>query len=297
MYISQRYGGTENPQITMTRRQHPASQTTQGVPMQTRTLARHVIAVASGKGGVGKSSITLNAAALLAQQGARVGLVDCDVYGPDIPAMIGLTRRVMTRQWTLSRKGGFGSTKIDPIERFGVHIVSPGLLFGEEQALSWPAGMITVLVHQLLWSSVWPELDYLIMDMPPGTADVTQAVFQSIPKAKAVIVVTPQEVAHLDARKLVTFLSAYGTEVLGGIENMAGFRCPCCETTTQMFAPVNPQRSIWSSAVDRLGAIPLDPAPPGDDPGIPIVVSRPTSAFAVALHGIVAGIRHRIGDT
>ncbi|HEX6686446.1 MAG TPA: P-loop NTPase, partial [Candidatus Limnocylindrales bacterium] len=154
--------------------------------------ARHVIAVASGKGGVGKSSIALNAATVLAQQGARVGLVDCDVYGPDIPAMVGLTRRVMTKQWTLSWKGGFGATRIEPIERYGVHLVSVGLLFGEEQALSWPAHMIGVLVNQLLWSTAWPELDYLLLDMPPGTADVTQLVFQAIPKAKAVIVVTPQ---------------------------------------------------------------------------------------------------------
>ncbi len=262
-----------------------------------RTLARHVIAIASGKGGVGKSTITMNAAVLLSRQGARVGLVDCDIYGPDIPAMIGLTRRVMTRQWTLSRQGGFGSTKIDPIERFGVHIVSIGLLFGEEQALSWPAGMIAVLVNQLLWSSDWPELDYLIIDMPPGTADVTQTVFQSIPKAKAVIVVTPQEVAHLDARKLATFLGAQGTEVLGGIDNMSGFRCPCCETVTELFPPVDPQRSIWSNNVDRLGAVPLDPGSPSDDPGVPMVVSRPTSAFATALGGIVANIQRRVGET
>ena len=265
--------------------------------MQLRTLARHVIAIASGKGGVGKSTITVNAAALLSQQGARVGLVDCDVYGPDIPAMIGLTRRVMTRQWTLSRQGRFGSTKIDPIERFGVHIVSIGLLFGEEQALSWPADMIAVLVNQLLWSSDWPELDYLIIDMPPGTADVTQTVFQSIPKAKAVIVVTPQEVAHLDARKLATFLGAHGTEVLGGINNMSGFRCPCCETVTELFPPVDPRRSIWSNNVHRLGSVPLDPGSPSDDPGVPVVVSRPTSAFAAALGGIVANIQRRVGET
>jgi ATP-binding protein involved in chromosome partitioning len=262
--------------------------------MQPEALARHVIAIASGKGGVGKSSIAMNTAVLLSRMGAQVGLVDCDVYGPDIPVMIGLTRRVMTKSWTLSRIGGFGATKIEPIERFGVHIVSVGLLFGEEQALSWPADMTGVLVNQLLWSSAWPDLDYLVVDMPPGTADVTQTVFRSIPKAQAVIVVTPQEVAHLDARKLVAFLGSNGTEILGGIENMAGFRCPCCETVTELFAPVGPQRSIWAKGVDRLGAIPLDPERPGDDPGIPIAVSRPESAFTVALQGIVADIERRL---
>src|SRR5215470_8360421 len=174
------------------------------VYMDNGAPARHVLAVASGKGGVGKSTITMNMAVVLAQQGARVGLVDCDVYGPDIPAMVGLTRRTPTRGWTLSRLGG--SPPIEPVERFGVTIVSTGLLFGEEQPLSWPATLIGVLVNQLLRSSVWPELDYLILDLPPGTADVTQTVFRAAPRAQAIVVVTPQEVAHLDARKLVAFL-------------------------------------------------------------------------------------------
>jgi len=264
--------------------------------MHLRAPARHLLAVASGKGGVGKSTITMNLAAVLAQQGARVGLVDCDVYGPDIPAMIGLTRRTPTLQWSLSRRGGFGATPIEPITEYGVHIVSPGLLFGEEQPLSWPAEMIGVLVNQLLFSSVWPELDYLVLDMPPGTADVTQTVFQTVPKVKAIVVVTPQEVAHLDARKLVAFLRGYGAQILGGVDNMAGFQCPCCQTVTEMFPPVDPARSIWSGNVERLGAIPLDPAPAGVNPGIPAVVSRPESAFAIGMQALVKEIRSRIGD-
>jgi ATP-binding protein involved in chromosome partitioning len=197
----------------------------------------------------------------------------------------------------LSRQGGFASTRIEPIERFGVHIVSPGLLFGEDQPLAWSADLIGVLVNQLLWSAVWPDLDYLILDMPPGTADVTQTVFRSIPKAKAIVVVTPQEVAHLDARKLVTFLGSYGTDILGGIDNMAGFRCPCCDAVTEMFPPVDPRRSIWANGVDRLGAVPLDPGPAGVDPGVPVVESRPDSAFAVALGDVVEQIRRLIGDS
>jgi ATP-binding protein involved in chromosome partitioning len=255
--------------------------------------ARHLLAVASGKGGVGKSTIAMNMAVVLAQQGERVGLVDCDVYGPDIPAMIGLTRRTPTRGWTLSRPGGFPSTPIEPIERFGVNIVSTGLLFGEEQPLSWPASLIGVLVNQLLRSPVWPQLDYLILDMPPGTADVTQTVFAAAPQSQAVIVVTPQEVAHLDGRKLVTFLRGNRTRILGGIDNMAGFTCPCCNTMTDIFPPVDPQRSVWSQGVQRLGAIPLDPGPPGNDPGVPVAVSRPDSAFTAAMHTVVTDIRRR----
>ncbi len=104
-------------------------------------------------------------------------------------------------------------------------------------------------------------------------------------------------VEHLDARTLATFLGAHGTEVLGGIDNMSGFRCPCCETVTELFPPVDPQRSIWSNNVHRLGAVPLDPGSPSDDPGVPVVVSRPTSAFAAALGGIVANIQRRVGET
>jgi len=256
------------------------------------TPARHVLAVASGKGGVGKSTITMNMAVVLAQQGARVGLVDCDVYGPDIPAMVGLTRRTPTRGWTLSRLGG--APPIEPVERFGVTIVSTGLLFGEEQPLSWPAMLIGVLVNQLLLSSVWPELDYLILDLPPGTADVTQTVFRAAPRAQAVVVVTPQEVAHLDARKLVGFLRGNGTGILGGFDNMAGFTCPCCQTVTEMFPPVDPARSIWSHDVPRLGTIPLDPGPPGQDPGVPVAVSRPDSAFTAAMRAAVGVIRQRL---
>ena len=261
--------------------------------MEIRSPARSVLAVASGKGGVGKSTITLNLATLLAQQGASVGLLDCDIYGPDIPVMTGLTRRVPVRQWTLARTGGSGATPISPVERFGVHIVSAGLLFGEDQQLSWPANLIGVLLNQLLWSATWPPLDYLFIDMPPGTADVTQTVFQLLPTAKALIVVTPQEVAHLDARKLLALLRSYGTEVLGGVENMAGFLCPCCGKTTDVFTPVEPSRSIWAAGVQRLGGIPLDPVPAGLDAGVPVVVSRPESAQTEALRALAAEVGAR----
>jgi len=151
-------------------------------------------------------------------------------------------------------------------------------------------------VNQLLLSSVWPELDYLILDMPPGTADVTQTVFRAAPRCQAIVVVTPQEVAHLDARKLVAFLLANGTPILGGVDNMAGFTCPCCQTVTDIFPPVDPARSIWSHDVDRLGTIPLDPGPPGQDPGVPVAVSRLDGAFTTAMHEVVGVIRQRLDD-
>jgi ATP-binding protein involved in chromosome partitioning len=185
---------------------------------------------------------------------------------------------------------------VSPIEKFGVHFVSAGLLFGEEQHLSWPAELIGVLLNQLLWSTTWPDLDYLLIDMPPGTADVTQSVFQLLPTAKVVIVATPQEVAHLDARKLLSLLRSYRTDVLGGIENMAGVLCPCCGTTTDVFTPVAESRSIWSAGVEHLGKVPLDPPPAGLDAGVPVVVSRPDSAHATALRAVVQQVQTRLGD-
>jgi len=263
--------------------------------MEPAVSARSVVMVASGKGGVGKSTVTLNMAALLARQGARVGVVDCDVYGPDIAVMTGVTRRVPVRQWTLARRGGLGAAAVRPVERFGVHIMSAGLLFGEEQSLSWPAGLIGVLLNQMLRSPSWPTLDHLLVDMPPGTADVTQTVLQQVPKAKAVVVVTPQEVAHLDARKLVSMLGTFGIEILGGVDNMAGFVCPCCGETSALFPPVATERSIWAAGVDHLGSIPLDPTPQDVDPGIPVVLSRPQSRQGTALRAVVEQIRRRIG--
>lgn len=250
-----------------------------------------MLAVVSGKGGVGKSTISLNVAVALAQMGARVGLLDVDVYGPDIPAMIGLTRRVPTEAWTLSRKGGLGATPLEPIERHGVLIVSTGLLFGEEQALAWHSELVSVLLNQLIWSSKWGALDYLIIDMPPGTADVTQRTVTSLPTAGALVVVTPQEVAHLDARKLVSMLKSLRMTIIGGIENMADFSCSCCSNNIRLFAPVAADRSIWSLGVTPLGKIPFSPPQNGLAAGIPILISAPEDPQSTALRAATENIK------
>ena len=205
--------------------------------------------------------------------------------------MTGLTRRVPAESWTLSRKGGLDATPLQPIERHGVLIISTGLLFGEEQPLAWRSELVSVLLNQLVWSSRWGALDYLIIDMPPGTADVTQRIVTSLPSARALIVVTPQEFAHLDARKLVTMLKSLRMNIVGGVENMADFSCPSCSNDIRLFPPVASSRSIWSLGVTQLGKIPFNPPREGLVTGTPILLSAPQNPQSIALRALTEKIK------
>ena len=158
-----------------------------------------VVTIASGKGGVGKSTISLNLALALAERGHQVGLLDADLYGPDIPMMIGLTRQERLRSWDLWRSSG--PVRLEPVERFGIRVMSAGFLLGEDQALAFAAPLVQVVLHQLLTRVAWGELDELLVDLPPGTADLQQQLLRLARPSGAVIVVGPQDVAHLDARK------------------------------------------------------------------------------------------------
>lgn len=258
--------------------------------------ARVVVAVASGKGGVGKSTVALNVAVSLAERGLRVGLLDADLYGPDIPRMVGLTRRRRVQQWTVARSPAFGPVVLDPVERFGVKLASAGFLFGEDQALALASGMIEVLFTQLVQSTTWGELDYLLVDLPPGTADLQQAAMRTLRPSGVVLVVTPQDVAHLDAKKVLTMLGAAGVRVLGAVENMRGLRCPCCDTTIEVFPPVREEESIWALGVQRLGSVPLDPKlSRSSAAGRPVVVDDHDCAQARALRAIAAKLHDTLG--
>jgi ATP-binding protein involved in chromosome partitioning len=175
-----------------------------------------VVTVASGKGGVGKSTVSLNLALALAERGRRVGLLDADLYGPDIPLMIGLTRQRRLRSWDLWRSSG--PVRLEPVERFGIRVMSAGFLLGEDQTLAFAAPLVQVVLHQLLTGVAWGELDELLVDLPPGTADLQQQLLRLVHPAGAVIVVGPQDVAHLDARKVLDLLQNAGVPVpvLGG---------------------------------------------------------------------------------
>jgi ATP-binding protein involved in chromosome partitioning len=222
----------------------------------TNTAARYVVAVGSGKGGVGKSTVTLNLAFALRRRGWKVGLLDADLYGPDIPAMLNLKREREAKRWDFWRGG---DVRFDPVERDGVQVMSVGFLLAERQALTFAAPLLGATLKQLVEHVNWSALDVLLIDLPPGTADLQQQLFGVVALAGAVVVVGPQDVAHLDARKFLDLLNAAEVRVLGGVENMAAMPCPHCGELIDVFAPADPQRAIWADGVSRLGRIPVDP--------------------------------------
>ena len=219
--------------------------------------ARSVVAVTSGKGGVGKSTIVLNLALALSARGHAVGILDADLYGPDIPAMLGLKRTEDAREWTIWRHGG---KRLEPIERSGLKLMSAGFLLGERQIMPWQSQTLPFVLRQLLYDVSWGDLDYLVIDLPPGTADLQVELFREVKLDAALLVVGPQDVAHLDAKKLVTLLRAAEVPLLGAVENMAGMTCPHCGEPIELFPAVAAERSLWHDGVRRLVSIPLDPA-------------------------------------
>ena len=218
-----------------------------------------IVAVASGKGGVGKSTVSLNVARALAERGAAVGLLDADVYGPDIPLMLGLKQTRELRSWELGRSRRFGRVELEPVDVLGLKVMSVGFLLAEAQAMTMPGMLVHLVSRQLIRDVRWGELDYLIVDLPPGTADLQQQLFATVELAGAILVVGPQDAAHLDARKLLTMLREAGVPVLGAVENMRGLRCPHCGELIEVFPPVAAERSILRE-VPLLGSVPLDPA-------------------------------------
>jgi ATP-binding protein involved in chromosome partitioning len=199
----------------------------------------------------------LNLAVALAEQGHDVGLLDADLYGPDIPRMIGLARTKDAKHLDLWRAD---SEKEEPFEKFGLKIMSAGFLLGENQSLSLQAGLIDLLLVRLTKGVAWGDLDYLVIDLPPGTADLQQQLMQRLRLSGAVVVVTPQDVAHLDARRVLDLCRRANVRVLGGVENMDGLACPHCDERIDVYPRVQEERSIWAAGVERLASIPLDPA-------------------------------------
>ncbi len=234
---------------------------------------KHYVAVASGKGGVGKSTVAANLALALSQQGHKVGLVDADIYGPSVPTLFGLKKQQPAVD--PERK------KILPLEKFGLKIMSIGFLIPEVDAVVWRGPMIHKMLSQFLNEVDWGELDYLIFDLPPGTGDVQISLSQLIPLSGAVVVTTPQDVAVADVVRAIAMFQKVNIPLIGIIENMSYFSCPHCEKRTEIFSHGGGQRLADQFKTAFLGSIPLDPMMrEGSDFGTPVVVQAPGSAPA-----------------
>ena len=233
---------------------------------------KHVIAVSSGKGGVGKSTVAANLACALALAGAKVGLLDADLYGPNIPMMMGSTKGP-------DQQDG----KILPVENYGVKLISMAFLVPEEAPLVWRGPMIHSFIQQMLRDVLWGALDYLVFDMPPGTGDAQLSLSQVIPLSGVVMVTTPQDVALLDVRKAIGMFQRLNVPVLGIVENMSYFIAPDTGARYHIFGEGGGRRVADEYGVPLLAQLPLDPdTRKGGDEGAPIVVRRPDSAQAQA---------------
>ena len=213
------------------------------------------IAILSGKGGVGKSTVTVGLAMALRDRGARVGVLDADLYGPNVPRMFGLSRMQDAPHVELT-----GKRRLRPYEKDGIELMSVQFLIGEGQAVAWASTLTDALVDRLLAMTAWGPLDYLLIDLPPGTADVQQRILQRAELTGAILVVTPQDVAHLDAKKVIEMLRRAEIPIIGAVENMSGLNCPHCGERVDVFPEVAAERAIWALDVERLVQIPLDPA-------------------------------------
>ncbi|MEW6612518.1 MAG: iron-sulfur cluster carrier protein ApbC [Pseudomonadota bacterium] len=232
---------------------------------------KNIIAVASGKGGVGKSTTAVNLALALARDGARVGILDADIYGPSQPRMLGISGKPTSKD----------GKSIEPMENYGVKAMSIGFLIEEETAMVWRGPMVTQALEQLLNDTRWGELDYLVIDLPPGTGDTQLTLAQKIPVTGAVIVTTPQDIALLDARKGLKMFEKVGIPILGIVENMSFYICPKCGNEDDIFSHGGGERMAEQYDVDFLAAIPLDRRIRNEaDGGKPTVVAEPDSRLA-----------------
>ena len=239
--------------------------------VQLLAQVKNIIAVASGKGGVGKSTTAANLALALAAEGASVGVLDADIYGPSQPMMMGINRRPESDD---------GKT-MEPLENYGVQVMSIGFLVDQDEAMIWRGPMATQALEQLLRQTNWKDLDYLIIDMPPGTGDIQLTLSQRVPMTGAVIVTTPQDIALLDAKKGIKMFETVGVPILGIVENMAVHVCSNCGQVEHIFGADGGKKMAADYGMDYLGALPLDMSIRLQaDSGKPTVVADPDGEVA-----------------
>jgi ATP-binding protein involved in chromosome partitioning len=250
-----------------------------------------LLVVGSGKGGVGKSTVSVNLAVALGKKGARVGLLDGDAYGPSIPMMLGVRRKAASKGseavLPLAEKKDIPpEAKIKPLPRYGIKIMSVGFFIGEEQAVAPMPDVLGMLIRQLLYSVDWGELDYLIIDLPPGTSEPQATLCREMQLDGAVLVTTPQDIARIDTSKALAMFQAANVPVLGLVQNMDGLLCPHCGEHIDIF-PRSQEARILLDDLHLLGRIPLDPAAVvSGDKGHPVVISMPESPVAQAFFGV-----------
>jgi ATP-binding protein involved in chromosome partitioning len=247
---------------------------------------RHVVAVASGKGGVGKSTVASNLAVALAQLDQRVGLVDADIYGPSQPMMFGITERPVVE-----------GDRIQPFRKYDVELMSLGFILDVDTPVIWRGPMVMKAIEQLLGDVDWGELDYLIVDLPPGTGDAQLTIAQKVPLSGAVIVTTPQDIALIDARKGLAMFEKVNVPVLGIVENMASFVCPHCGETTDIFKRGGGEKTAQLLGTSFLGRIPLDPEiVRGGDAGEPIAAASPEGSHADAFREVASQVVKQVAQ-
>jgi len=251
----------------------------------------HIVAVGSGKGGVGKTTIAVNLAVALGKLGYKVGLLDADIYGPNVPTMLG-----QTRQPTIA-----GENRIVPLVSHGVKFISIGLISPGDKPLVMRGPMLHQIIRQFLQQVEWGELDFLLVDLPPGTGDVVISLVQTVPLTGAIVVSTPSDVSLEDARKAIEMFHQVKVELIGMVENMSKFTCPHCHEVIDIFSTGGAERTARQFGVDFLGSVELDASiRSGGDRGMPISLAGPENATAKSFYDIaekVAARAKKISDS
>jgi ATP-binding protein involved in chromosome partitioning len=241
-------------------------------PRQTIEGVKNVIAVGAGKGGVGKTTVAVNLAIALAKAGSKVGIIDGDIYGPNVPIMLGIKTQLTT-----------DGKKILPAEKYGLQIISMGFLTGDDAPIIWRGPMLHGALQQFFREVRWVGLDYLVVDLPPGTGDVALSLSQTVPVAGAIVVTTPQQVSLADSRRAIAMYKKLNIPPLGIIENMSHFVCPNCSHEADIFGHGGGEQMATDMGVPFVGRIPIyQPIREGGDTGVPLMISDPNSAAARA---------------